>query len=103
MKIDFAAKRKLKTVTVEVPDYEAMFRLQALTIQQSAQIVNKLPEGEFPRIHELAYAIVDDDGKPIYTPDEIKEMDPAVFGILREALDKLNKTGPGAADEIAKN
>lgn len=102
MKIDFAAKRKLKTVIVEVPEYTT-FRLQALTIQQSAQIVNKIPDGEFPRIHELAYAIVDDDGKPIYTPEEIKEMDPAVFGILREALDKLNKTGPGAAEEITKN
>lgn len=101
-KIDFAARRKAKTVTVEVPEYGA-FRLRALSIQQSAQIMNKLPETEFARIHELAFAIVDDDGVLIYTPEEVKEMDPAVFGVLREALDKLNKTGPGASEEIAKN
>lgn len=97
-KIDFGAKRK--TITVEVPELETSFRLRALSMAQWKQLRES---GADNGLHQLAAAIIDENGQPAYTVDELYEMTGTTFTVLIDKLNELHGVTPAATEDIKKN
>jgi hypothetical protein len=101
-KIDFGARRR--TILVEVPELGETFRLRALSVAQ----VETIREfgGRDTAVHQLAMAIVDDQGQRLYTTDEdlanLREMAITVSQILVTALNSLHGITAEAQEGLVK-
>lgn len=96
-KIDFGAKRK--TITVDVPELETSFRLRALSMAQWKQLRES---GADNGLHQLASAIIDENGQPAYTVDELYEMTGTTFTVLIDKLNELHGVTPEAMSVAVK-
>lgn len=96
-KIDFGAKRK--TVTVEVPELETSFRLRALSMAQWKELRES---GSDNGLHQLAAAIIDEGGQPMYTVDELYEMTGTTFTLLIDKLNELHGVTTQVMDDTVK-
>lgn len=96
-KIDFGAKRK--TITVDVPELEGSFRLRALSMAQWKQLREA---GADNGLHQLAAAIIDESGTPMYTAEELYEMSGTTFTVLIDKLNELHGVTPQAMDDTVK-
>lgn len=96
-KIDFAARRK--TVTVEVPELETSFRLRALSMAQWKELRESQSDNG---LHQLAAAIIDENGQTQYTAEELYEMSGTTFSTLIDALNSLHGVTQQAMDATVK-
>lgn len=100
-KINFASKRKIKSIDVEDDALEggASFRLQSLNVGQ----LGGLKEGSVTDTAQLlALSIVDDAGQQLYTVDEIREMPLSIYTPLMQVMNELNGITAKAIEDAAK-
>lgn len=113
LKKDEIIKRdKRKTTDIEVPEWDGTVRLREMSAAQrdafdasTVKIVGKkvIPNLENSRAKLLAMCIVDEEGNPMFTVDELSERNASVLDGLSEAARKLNKLDSGALEEEVKN
>lgn len=99
------AKCQVRTTERDVPEFGGTIRVRELTLDEIGQVasrVEKLPEDQriIQRVfHCVSLGVVDESGKPMFTPDEIAGFHNAfelvVIGIYKAVV--------GSVEEVEKN
>ena len=102
----------IKTEDVDVPEWGGMVRLRMLTGLErdgfGKTLIGKDGKADMTgyRVKLLAFSIVGEDGKPLFTPDDIEALgakSAAVIEKLFNAAERLSLMGAGDVEAAAKN
>jgi len=87
------AARPVPTKTISVPEWGGEVLIRPLTAAEKGRIDDRYPEGkQFEmRAHIVVLGVCDEDGKPLFTMDNIKRLNEQAIGAIERVAAEIMK------------